>query len=553
MAFSRLIGLMLISSSSLLASLYPDNVSGQMLYQLYHGEVTSAFQLYLDHAKEVNEHDFHLLQQAGIQLLEQGINSGDAEIQLMCMFGAGIAASSDLLPILEKGIRSKEMRTQIIALNYLGKLQDDEADIHLLHALSSPFLLTRLEACLQLARKNHPSTLTQLQSLLVKVPPPVRPLFAQIAIYLDGAEGQAFMRQLLSDSDIDVRVETILAIAKEGRDDFLPQIRNLATQTHHAEQESCAFALGELKDQESFGRLKEWTKSQRSTVRLAAAMALLELGETQSLALIEEEAKKANLFAINALGKLKEGKEVLLPLLAHSDRDVRINAAASLAQMGDSSGLSILKDILIPGGRDLGVARLSSPGRGLNAWRVVPSASHNTKVHPGLMQSTLAFREALLVLSLEFAEDDFLTLAHLILDQKQDDLLPLLIQLLQNRRSEKTLKLLKDGHQKTGSPFVRNYCTLALYRMEEKGPYEEQLINWVGAAAHTAMIRFREEEEESKNGLSPESSSRFLVEAFEALAQAQKETALVALIKAMAYGNPKNRYALAGLLIKTTE
>lgn len=546
------------SAFPLAAAPYPEDVSGQMLYRIYQGDIVQAFQLYLDHAKEVKEHDFHLLQQAGMQLLEQGIASADPEIQLMCMFGAGVATSTEFLPILEKGIRSKVMRTQLVALSYLGRLQDDEADLLLLEALSSPFLLTRLEACLQLARKNHPATIAHLQSLLVKVPSPIRALFSQIAIHLDSAEGQSFIRQLLADSDLDVRIEALLAIAKENRDDFLPQIRNLATQAHHAQQESCAMVLGALKDQASHARLKEWSRSPRQSVRLAAAIALIQLGEKEPVALIEEEAKKGDLFAINALGELEAGKDVLLPLLGHPDRDVRINASAALFQMGDLSGLPILKEILIPGKRDLGVTRIHSPGRGLKAWKVIPSASHNTKAHPGLSQTTLGFRESILILALELPEEDFLKIIHLILEQKQEDLFPLAIELLQNRRSEKVLQLLKDGCQKTGLPFWRNYCTLALYRLKEEGPYEQNLINWVMQSAQTAIIRFKEEEEETAkwegaNGLSPEAASRFLVEAFEALASAQNDEGLQVLIKAVAYGNPKNRYALAGLLIRTTE
>lgn len=550
--------LLLLSTSPLIASSYPSDVSGQMLFRIYKGDVEQAFQLYLDQAQEAKTHDFHLLQQAGLQLLEQGMASSDAEIQLMCMFGAGVAAAPSCLSILEKGIKSPLMRTQLVALNYLGRLQDDDADLLLLEALSSPFLLTRLESCLQLAKKNHPATLAHLQSLLVKVPTPIRALFGQIGVHLDGAEGQTFMRQLLADSSLDVRIETLQAIAKENRDDFLPQIRSLASQAHFAQQESCAAALGKLKDKNSHPRLKEWSQSPRIPLRLTAAKALIQLGEKEALTLIEEEAKKGNVFAITLLGDLEEGKELLASLLPHPDRDVRVNAGAALFQMGDLSGLSILKEILFPGMRDLGVARTYSPGRGLSAWKVVPSASHHTKTHPGVNQTTMSFRENILVHALELPEIEFLNIIHLILEQKQEDLFPLAIELLQNRHCEKIVQLLKEGSQKTGLPLWRNYCALALYRLGVEGPYEQQLIQWVNQSAHTSIIRFQEKESdetnwEGSNQLSPEATSRFLVEAFETLASAQNEEGLHALIKAIAYGNPKNRYALAGLLIRTTE
>jgi len=553
MALSRLILTAFLCTSSLFAS-FPTEVGGQILYLLHKGMATQAFSNYLDYAHEKGEHDFALLQQAGFRLLEQGIESGEDEIQLMCMFGAGVANTPDLLPVLEKGVHSSDQRTQLIAMNYLGRQQDDRADELILEALSSPFLLTRLEGCFQLAKKNHPAVLTQLQSLMVKVPDPVRALFPQIVVQLEGKSAYNYLRQLLTDPNLEVRIEAILAVAKQRRDDFLPQIRTLTTQVHHAQQESCALALGELKDTTSLSTLKKLAQSQRQEVKLAAAIALLELGESDYIELIENEARGGDLFAIGVLGKLKKGKPILRELIGHPDRDVRLNATLSLLQQGESGPI---EEILIPGKRDLGFMRTSSPGHGLKAWKTIPSHHYNTRGYQGVVQQTVGLRERVLTECLELPEKQFLAIARRVMREKQTELIPLLVVLLENMRSEEAIALLKEGQQKAGEPLIRNYCTLALYRLHEEGPYEERLINWAKEAGDKDIIQFREEEGvhslSRRHELTPEENSRFLIETFETLAQAQNQAGVEALVHAMAYGNPKNRYALAGLLIRTTE
>ncbi|HEY4832588.1 MAG TPA: HEAT repeat domain-containing protein [Waddliaceae bacterium] len=536
---------------------FPITVSGPILYALHRGETTKAFENYLSQINDGQPHDFTLLQQAGKALLEQGMLSADSDIQLMCMFGAGVATSSDLLPVLEKGIKSADLRTQLVALSYLGKQQDDEADLILLEALSSPFLITRLEALLQLAKKNHPAVIGHLHSLTFKVPVVVRSVFAQIAIHLEGMEASHYLHRLLTDADVNVRVETILTVAQEMRDDFLPCLRALASGPSYAQQEATAYAFGELKDSYSIGRLKDLATSKQETVRLAAAIALYELGDRGYLEPIEVLARNGSLYAIASLGKLREGKETLSTLLTHSERDVRLNAVLALLNHRDREALNYLEEILIDDGRDLGFWRITSAGGGLKAWRTLSSASQRSKGYPGLIGQTMGLREKIVSQCIEFEEQDFLKIARLIFDKKQHALVPLMTQLLQNRKSKAVIQLLKEGYQKAGAPLIRNYCTLALYRLKEDGPYEEQLISWVKARGSEELIQFREEEEclnfSDPHQLTPEETSRFLVESCEALASAQNRAGLEVLIHALAYGNPKNRYALAGLLLRTTE
>lgn len=547
----------LITSLAPFVGTFPTDVSGPMLYAIHRGEAKNAFETYLSYADESKTQDFSLLQKAAKALLEQGIDSKEEEIRLMCMFGAGVATSPEMLPILEKGLHSQDVKIQLVALSYLGRLQDAAADRILLDALSSPFLIVRLEALLELARSNHPSAMSHLQSLMYKVPPEVKALFSQIAIHIEGNDANRFLRNLLADPNVDVRVETILTLAKGGRDDFLPVLRRLAQGASYSEQESCALAFGALKDHLSIEKLKHFAESRQETVRLAACMSLYELGETSYLAQIESDAKKGSLFAIGVLGLLHAGKQTLAELVSHTERDIRLNAILALLTQRDRLALNHLDEILFDDARETGFWQVASSAGGLKAWKTLPSSSQQDKKFPGIVGQTRGLREHILIDCLEFDEKDFLAVAHKIFQKKQHALIPIVIELLQNKKSEAVLQFLKEGHQKAGAPLIRNYCTLALYRLKEEGPYEDGLIAWVKACGSEELIRFKEEKDTpsftAPHHLNPEETSRFLIEACEALASAQNQKGTHALIHTIAHGNTKNRYALAGLLMRTTE
>ncbi len=554
---SKLLATLLLCTSSLMAH-FPIEVGGQVLYFIHHGDTASALTRYLEYAHKVGEHDYELLQQVGITLLERGTSSGEQETQLMCLLGAGVSLCPPLLPILERGVQGEDVKAQLVALNFLSRLDDDEADRIFLDALSSPFLLTRLEACFQLSRKNHPAVLEHLQSLIIKVPEQIRPLFAQIVINLDSNSANQMMRQLLADRDLVTRCEAILAVARERRDDFLPQIRTLASQTQIIQQESAAIALGRLKDMSSLPLLHQMSQSKQTTVQLAACYALYQLGEKRGVETILEEAITGNLYAVALLGQIptEESLNQLAHFLTHPSKDMRLNATLALLQQRDVRCLPHLGELLTSEKKDIGYIRSQSPGGGMKIWKTVVSASHKAKNYPGVMQESVGLREQILTLCVELPEEHFVKLARLVFEEELQHLVPITLELLSNHRSEETIALLKKQLNETTSPFVKNYCNLVLFRMGEEGPYQDYLIAWARERQNTLMIRFREDtavDRQTSHSLTPEEESRLLIETFEALASAQNQAGIEALINAIAYGHEKNRYALAGLLIRTTE
>lgn len=535
---------------------FPPEISSRVLYLVHHNQVEHALELYLEHAKE--EHDFDLLQTVGKSILVRGTQSADPEVQLYCLFGAGVAASPHLLPVLERGVKSSEMKSQLVALNFLSKYQDDAADAVLVDALSSPFLLARLEACYQLAQKRNPIIVDHLCALYYKVPAVVRTLFPQIVVCIDSEEANQMMQRYLSDKDFVVRTEALVNIARHKRDDFLPQIHKLANQTHFIQQEASALCFGEMRDRSALPILERLADSKQAEVRLTAQLALYKLGETTRLPELLVEAKGGNLFVISALGGIeeKESRELLLHLSKNADRDIALNASLSLLKHRSREALPLLRSLLVTEKRDVGFHRVASPAGALGAWKCVYSASQKEKNMMGLKAQTVGLKQEILLNALELPEEDFLGVARLVFENSETQLVPALIDLLCNHRSPGCIDLLKEMQQKTGAPFIRNYCNLALFRLGERGEYEEKLIEWIKKEENSMLIQLQEEkakERQTQFTLSPEETSRFFIEALETLCSAQSQKGVETLIHTIAYGNPKNRYALAGLLIRTTE
>jgi len=536
-----------------------DSAPNQMLYLIHTGEIETALNQYVSYARDKGKHDFELLQQLSLILLDKGVKSRSPEIQLMTIFGAGIATNEKAFYLLEEGLNSSYPEIQAIALNFLAKSQNDLANPLINRLLSSPYPLLRLEAAYQLALKKNPLATSQIEALMYKVNEEAAPIFPKLFALSGDLQAIKILRKLLSHPDGSVRSETVLALAETGRDDLLPNIRKLSTHHDVAQQEACAYAFGLLKDSASIPLLKKFTRASSAAVRIAAVQALHCLGDTASDEVLIQLAKKGDIFAISALEEIPDTEDELAILCKNPNLQIRINAAWALLQKKDSRCLPALLEILIRDARDLAFVSIYSLGRSLSAIKAIPSAIQNFEETPLLHELSLSYREEILEDALELPEKDFLKLAACIFDARQNDLIPMLADLLVNLDTPGSIALLKKEQQKTGAPLIRNYCNLALFKMGEEGFYEETVREWIKEQKNVDLMRFRtfvpfdKREKESVFQLTPQESARLLIESFEAIAQTQKDEGIDLLLEALIYGNPQNRFVLAGLLLRATQ
>jgi len=444
-------------------------------------------------------------------------------------------------------------------LHLLSKFDDDRTFEILHRAMSSNYLGIRMEAAYYMAAKKHPHAVGQIEGLMYRLPPFFKPFFPSLFALIGTNDATLSLRRLIEDIDPNTRVESIQHVARLGRDDFLPSLRRKLTHTHIAELEAAAFAVGALKDSHSIPKLKKLLNNQTDTIRLAASIALLQLGDRSHIPIITSLANESNLFAIAALGAISETEETLAKLTRSKDLQVRTNAAISLLQRRDPRCLGALSEILITDMRDLAFYPFPSVGKSLSAIKAVPSAELRSKDKTIDLSCSQAFREHLLREALHLPEVDFLKLARSILYRQQNDLIPTTITLLENLQTDGAIALLKEGAEKISTPLIRDYCHLALFRLKEEGPYEEYINRWVMNQKEAELIQLRPllpwqyRLDRSDYTLSPEETSQLLIEAFLSIASRRDEKSISFLLEAIESGNPQNRFALMGLLMKATE
>jgi HEAT repeat protein len=533
-----------------------------ILYLMQGKEIDRSIALYKQYQEFLGRHDFEILQQMALILLDQGTKSVDPEQQLISIYGSQIAGISASIDILESAILSPHPQTQMAAIQCLAHLQDDRSEELLTKAMASDFLFTRMEAAQQLAMRKSRSAVGQIEALMYRIPPQMRFFFPQFFALIGTSDAISVLKQMMDESFHLTRIEAILSAARFGRDDLLPAIRARITHPFVAEQEACAAALGILKDSASLEALKRLSTSPSTNVQLAALSSLYQLGDASAKQQILTLALAENPFAICACGHLDGTEDELARLTRHSNIQVRFNATVALLQRRDPRCLFPLKEFLLRDVRDLGYQPQFSVGNALMAWKVVPSAIQHQKADGyDLLTLTLNVREHLLRLCIDLPEPIFLNLAREIFDSRQTELIPLLVSLLENVQTQEALQLLQDRAQTAGAPLMRAYCTLSLFRLKQSGPYAQAILSWIDSKKQTEMIRFRPmlpwnvriSEKASAFELTPDENSRLLIECYQTFAQKHDEKSIDIILEGLSNGHIKNRSVLAGLLIQALQ
>lgn len=531
----------------------------QIAYLMQTKAFVPSLELYQTYAKEIQKHDFEVLSQLGTLILEEGLRSDDPEKQLISMFGASIAGFSSV-GVLEAGINARDPQIQIAAMHLVGQFQDDRCDQLLLKAMSSEFLPLRMEAGYLLAARKHRAAVGHIEALMYRLPPQLRVYFPEFFALIGTSDAIGVLRKLMEDPQLMVRVAAVLSAAMYQRDDLLPTIRSLSTHLNVAEQEACSTALGYLKDSKAMTQLKKLAKSPSTSVQLAASRSLYLLGDSSVESQIFALAKAKDPFAICVLASIPGSEDLLAELAESDDLQIRLNATLSLLSRKDPRAAPHLLTFLCRDSRDLGFQPQFSVGSSLRAWKVIPSIAHqkDKQAMYDLSAISMNLREVMLKESLELPEPVFLRLAAHIFASRQNDLIPLLVSLLQNAQSPNAIALLQQQATKPGAPFIRTYCHLALYRLKQQGPHEHFLRDWMEHQKKSELIRFRpmltrDQKMSDAFDLTPEENSRLLIETYQAFAERNDARSIDTLIEVIKEGNPKNRPALAGLLLRAIQ
>lgn len=511
-------------------------------------------------AKNEDPYFFHsgILSQFGLQLLEKGLASQDPQDVLSSLIGIKIARDDRALHFIEERGSFDNPELELLRLTILAGIDRQDADLLLLSALRSNYLFVRMQAAYLLAEKKHPAAYEHIEALMHKLGDEYTYLFPRLFALDATYHSTQMLRKLLFDANETARIEAIMACRDFMRDDFLSDIRRLASDPSPRQQEACAAALAAFKDEQAIEVLSKVAELKNPSF-LAAHTALHSLGVTTSEAYIIQEAREGNLFAIRALGGIPAGRDLLYTLQQEGDIAVRVNATLALLELQDSACLLGLKTLFIDSHSDLAFHPIYSAAGAHSACRVTCCSQELIKKRPILLEESLRLRQQALIDVMNLGAEEFLLVASAIFEQNQKDLIPCCIRLLEAMRSDAAIKLLKEYEQKPGAPYVRAWCQLALYRLDEPGPWADRLRTFLEkydadevfhARPQLALTR---QAEGGAHELHLDESSELVIQTYLALAEKQNEEACNELLEAIRDGNEHNRFALGGLLIRSSQ
>jgi HEAT repeat protein len=515
---------------------------------------------YLTYYQKEKKHDLKILEQIGNILLDIGSSSPNIEDQMLSLYGIGLSGGRTSLHFLESALKSHFPIVQAAALHLLAQIHEDSVDDILTIALQSDFLMIRVEALFYLVAKKTKNALGQVESLCNLLPPQARPYFVEFyALYASNDSIQS-LKKFINDKDLNVRIAAIAAAASHNRDDLLPNIRTVLSQSEPSLKEISAFALGHLHDLNSIEQLKIVSLSPFIETKLAALFSLFKLGDREAGTKILDIAKEGNPFAILMSGEIPGSDTILISLINHIDPVIRLNAAAALLGKRRVEALPVITSVLESDTDCMGIVPYVSPGRSLVALKPIPtSAIPNEDVRRNIKAITLSFHEEFLKHCIDLPEKDFLELSRKLMDCKKGHLIPLLTHLIENMGTTDSRDLLIEKAQQVGYPLLRGYCSLSLYRIGEEETYRKRFLSWLSTQKGGQLIQFkpmmdrgaREDKNMSNYQLSAEEKSGLLIESFDAIATKHDIDGISLILEAIRDGHEKNRYAFAGLLLKS--
>ncbi len=530
-------------------------------------QIDEAISKYLQHYQEVKVHDFNILQQIASTLLEIGSKSKDVESETLTIFGISLigsnsSLSNNFLHFLKSSMKSQFQIVQMSALHLLNQIYEDDVDNIISIGLNSDYLQVRFEALYKLISRKSKNALGHVESLCNLLPYQLKPFFIELYPLYGSYDAILKLKQMCNDKDVNVRLMAILYAGSYKRDDMLTNVRAAITHVDPILKEAASFSLGALKDLHSIEQLKIASESQFVQTKLAALLALHKLGDEKAKEKIREIAKDGNVFAISICGDLTDCDEMLKSHLTSCCPFTKLNAAIALLKLRNPAAKKVILEALTTNTTLVGFYPSMSVGKTLMVWKTISSALCNSKEEAKNLQAiSNDFQENILQKCIDLPEETFIEIANEIFKNRQNSLIPKLVMLLENVGSDKIKQLLKEKTNEMGSPLIRSYCLLALYRLGEGSNYKETFLKLISNKKLMQLIEFkptiergsRQDKNTSNYQLSPEENSGFFIEAMNSMANKHDIDCVEIILKTMKDGNVKNRFALAGLLLKSIQ
>lgn len=533
----------------------------QLIQCINNNKDAESVKLYNSSVQPDGEHDYAIIREMCFAVLERDVKSNDAVTQKLALLGIALSCDEQAVNFFHEAVRSSNPELQLYALMQLCRYHDANVECYLRQAMSSPYVLMRLEAANLLAEGRYSSALPQIESLMQKCPDLLLPIFPEMLAKIGNDGAFQMLRRILMNPYQPARVACILTIAKYKLEKCAPYIRSLATQRDNVQLEACALALGTLKDYQAVPLLIPLVSSNCEEVALASSLALYELGYETYASKIVQLAKSGNLYAVQALGTIHNQQEILLQLIRCGDAQIRINASIGLLRQRDKRACPCMIDILCPLQPQPPLLKGMSPGKCLFAYKPVPLNTYETEDWNVACELALIEKENLLNECKATDQQGFLKLAEQIIERRQNDLIPAVFSLLEDDLSDDCTTLLEKFSQIHGYPLARNYAYVTLIKRGERDPYYCRLQQWLQEEWNSDLLGFRPtvshmtafDNDCIQSTLKPNEKAKLFLDTLEALLTEHNATTIAFMIKGLEESHQSLHPIFAALLVRLTQ
>lgn len=535
-----------------LYGLIPDSQS-QISYFLQSRQFLSAIWAYQTRAHLYKQHDPVMLEKIAMAILEEGMENSDITKRITAYYSMIACSYVPTLHQLETAIRARHPGLQLAAIHLLKNHTGDRSEEVLKAGISSPFPIIQLTTAYTLAQKKFPKAYALIESLLFRMPPALHIYFPEFFATLNTVESRRRVIQFINDEQEKIRISAIISATQHQMEEAIPYIQSMLTHANPLEQEACLFALSHMKDTALLARMRSLTRSSCDEVALASSFALYTLGYHEYYTGIANLAMQENLFAIALLGSIPEASESLYSLLKNSNLTVRMNAALALLQGRDSRCMPAIVEIFQAAHRGRDFVQVTSQGGCMHYIKPLAKRTATDKDQQAKeKQNSLAILENIVLQTSELTEPDFLAIAQLLFESNYSSLIPLTVQLLENLQTPEAICLLQSGVSKLGSPLIRGYSQIALFKLG-KSSLPSGFHQFLQKSLCLSLMNYEEVRDKKNIGiftLQPEEKLRLVLTSLQVIASESCETSIDTLLQSIVNSHELNRYVLAGLLLQ---
>lgn len=532
--------------------LIPDSRS-QISYFLQSRQFPSAIWAYQMGAYVNKQHDPVILEKIAMSILDEGMESSDITKRLAAYYSMIACSYVPTLHQLETAIRARHPGLQLAAIYLLKNHTGDRSEEVLKAGISSPFPIIQLTTAYALAQKKFPKAYPLIESLLFRVPADLHIYFPEFFATLNTVESRRRVIQFINHEQEKIRIAAVLSAMQHQIEEALPYMQSMLTHANPLEQEACLFALSHMKDTASLPRMRSLASSSCDEVALASSFALYTLGYHEYYTKIANLAMQENLFAIALLGSIPEASESLYSLLKNSNFTVRMNAAIALLQARDSKCTPVIVEILQAAHRGTDFVQVTSQGGCMHYIKPLAKRTATDKEQQGKeKQNSLEILQNILLQTNALTESDFLGIAQLLFESNYASLIPLTVQLLENLQTPEAISLLESGVSKLGSPLIRGYSQIALFKLG-KSSFPSSFCEFLQKSLQLSLVNYEEVRNKKNIGiftLQPEEKLRLVLTSLQVIASESCESSIDILLQCIVNSHELNRYVLAGLLLQ---